>query len=680
MSAQFEETVVDPDLRHAQHLGEDLAQKVLAHRGRSPSRRRAGSGLRGRQGGGGGFRLLRRPAHEFQLTGAVPPHHVPGAVHPCTRFLKRAGHDLLGDRTRTVPFRTGEPGTRYIQLTGHPRRHRFEKGVQDVDTRVGRRIRDRYALPTGCRSRRVIPLCQDLLSLRGIQQVDSTDGPTGVIGHRPQDPDQPGDEHVHRGLVEQIGGIRDAAVQTGRQTQRVETLDDLEVQVELGALCPGRHDANLDPGQVERHVRDVVQRQGDLEQRVPGQGTGRGQLLHQPLERHLLVLQRVQSGPPHPPQHLGEGRVTGQVGAYHQRVHEEPGQILQGLIIAPGHRAADGDVLPRAQPGEQHRHRGLPHHEHRHALGTGQLRQLRMQFRRHPEAGQPTLVTGLHRSRPVHRQSQFLRCPGQRLPPVRQLAGQHAVRIVRLTQHLPLPQRVVRVLRRQRLPARRAPRTARRVRHRQIPPQQPHRPAVGRDVVHDQHQHGLTRHHQAVLRRRLLVPVEREQGGPHGQFGRRVEGMGGRLVDPLRQLVSGGDRDQWQGDTRLGDRHDLLVRLPLHLRKARPQTLVPRHHIGQRRPQRGDVQPPGQPQHQRNVVQRARAFETIQEPQPALSVRQRQHRRTWSGHHRGPRFIATGPLQPYGQAGHGRRLEQRPHRHLRTEDRADPADQPHREQ
>ncbi|CAM5471803.1 hypothetical protein SANTM175S_01702 [Streptomyces antimycoticus] len=508
MSAQFEETVVDPDLRHAQHLGEDRAQKLLAHRGRSPSRSRAGSGFRGGQGGGGGFRLLFRRRHELQLTGAVPPHHVTGAVHPCTGFLKRAGHDLLGDRTRTVPLPAGRPGTRYIQLTGHPRRHRFEKGVQDVDTRVGRRIRDRYAPPIGYRRRGVvplcIPLCQDPPPLRGIQQVDPADGPTGITDDRPQDPDQPGAEHVHRGLVEQIGGIGDAAAQTGRQTPCVETLDDLQVQVELGTLCPGRHDADLNPGQVQRHVRDVVQRQGDLEQRVPGHRTGRGQLLHQPLERHLLVLQRTQRPLPHPPQHLGESRVTRQVGAYHQRVHEEPGQLFQGLIVAPGYRTADEDVLPRAQPGQQHRHRGLPHHEHRHTLGTGQLRQLRMQFRGHLEGGQPTPVAGLRGPRSVHRQGQFLRRPGQRLPPVRQLADQHAVRIVRLTQQLPLPQRVVRVTHRQRLPARPAPRAPRRVRHRQIPPQQPHRPPVGRDVVHDQHQHRLTRHHQVILWRRLV--------------------------------------------------------------------------------------------------------------------------------------------------------------------------------
>ncbi|GAA0928155.1 hypothetical protein GCM10009575_029410 [Streptomyces rhizosphaericus] len=207
-----------------------------------------------------------------------------------------------------------------------------------------------------------------------------------------------------------------------------------------------------------------MERDVDLEQRMPAHRADRGQLLHQPLERQILVVQCAQGCLPHPPQYLGEGRGTGQVGAHHQRVHEEPDQILQVLFGPPGDRAADRDVLPRAQLGQQHRHRGLPHHEHRHILPSRQLRQLGVQFGRQVEPHQSAVVIGCRGPRPVHRQGQFFRRPGQGLPPVCELPGPHTVRVVRLTQQLLLPQAVVGVLHRQRLPARLTPGAPRRIR------------------------------------------------------------------------------------------------------------------------------------------------------------------------------------------------------------------------
>ena len=54
----------------------------------------------------------------------------------------------------------------------------------------------------------------------------------------------------------------------------------------------------------------------------------RPQLLHQPLEGDVLVLEGAQRRLAHPPQHLAEGRVAGQVRPQHQRVHEEADQPL----------------------------------------------------------------------------------------------------------------------------------------------------------------------------------------------------------------------------------------------------------------------------------------------------------------------------------------------------------------
>ncbi len=109
----------------------------------------------------------------------------------------------------------------------------------------------------------------------------------------------------------------------------------------------------------------------------------------------------------------------------------------------------------------------------------------------------PAAPGRLRRARPVERQRQLLRQPGQRLPPVPDLTGQDAARVLIAAEQVPLPQRVIGVLHRQRRPARRPAVAARRVRRRQVRHQHLHRPAVTGDVMAQQHQHML------IARRRV---------------------------------------------------------------------------------------------------------------------------------------------------------------------------------
>ena len=81
------------------------------------------------------------------------------------------------------------------------------------------------------------------------------------------------------------------------------------------------------------------------------------------------------------------------------------------------------------------------------------------------------MVAGHRRTRPVERQRQLLRHPGQRAPPVRQLLCEHTVRIGVLAQQFTLPQGVVGVLHRQRLPARHLATATRRIRRGDVPRQ-----------------------------------------------------------------------------------------------------------------------------------------------------------------------------------------------------------------
>ena len=66
---------------------------------------------------------------------------------------------------------------------------------------------------------------------------------------------------------------------------------------------------------------------------------------------------------PHPADQLLEPRVARRVGAQHQRVDEEPDQIVQRSIAAPRDRAADRDVAARTKPRQQPRKPRLQHHE-----------------------------------------------------------------------------------------------------------------------------------------------------------------------------------------------------------------------------------------------------------------------------------------------------------------------------
>ena len=109
----------------------------------------------------------------------------------------------------------------------------------------------------------------------------------------------------------------------------------------------------------------------------------------------------------------------------------------------------------------------------------------------------------------------------------------------------------------------------------------------------------------------------------------------------------------------LAGREDVLVRNAVVLREPRPQRLVPGDHIGQRRPQRLDVDLAFEAHDQRDVVGGRRPFEVVQEPQPLLRAGQRHQLRPVHRDQRRARGPGAGGEQR-GQARGGRRLEHRP--------------------
>nr|QRW40704.1 linear gramicidin synthetase subunit D [bacterium] len=405
----------------------------------------------------------------------------------------------------------------------------------------------------------------------------------------------------------------------------------------------------------------VLQRQHDLEERVPGQRPGRVQHLHEAFERQILMRVRGQIGLPHPAQQLLEARVAGRVGPQHQRVDEEPDQIVDRVVGPARDRRADRNVGAGAEAGEQRRECGLHHHEQRGPGLPGQRGQAGVQAGVDGEGDRVTAVRGDRRARPVGRQVQLLGQIRQRLGPVRQLGLDHAVRVVLVAENLALPQGVVRVLHRQRRVRRHGARTPGPVRHGQVPRQRPHRPGVRGDVVRDQQQYEL-------------VGGQAEQPHPDRQLAGQVELVSGGLAQALRQLLG---RAVGHGEDRgdRGDRQHHLDRSRRVLGEDGVQALVADDHVAERQLQCGHVQLSAQAHGDRHVVGRGWSFQAVQEPQPLLGEGQRHPLGPW---HDRLQPATPGPrgVQPVGQPGHGRRVEQLPDRQLDVQHRPDPADQP----
>ena len=224
-----------------------------------------------------------------------------------------------------------------------------------------------------------------------------------------------------------------------------------------------------------------MQQHHHVEQRGAARIALRRDRLDQPLERRLVVGEGVQHGVLHGAEEVAEGASSVHCGAQHDGVDEEPDQPVQLGPVAAGGDGTDGDVLLTGVPGEQRLARGHQEGEQRGLHGAG-------------EVGQPPGDCGgdrglVHRTgrgphrraRPVGRQL-HRRYPGKPPPPVAHLLVKPGT-----GEPLALPDRVVRVLHRQRVELRTRVPPAQLLHH------EPHGPAVDDDVVRGQQEDVLLR-------------------------------------------------------------------------------------------------------------------------------------------------------------------------------------------
>ncbi len=321
----------------------------------------------------------------------------------------------------------------------------------------------------------------------------------------------PVDQGDDGGLVVQVGRVLHEPLDP-RPASAVDTwsFGQRDEQVEPGG--PGLRRLRRQPEPGETHIRrgGVLQHHRHLEQRVVGWGALRVQHLHDVFERHILVCERAQAPFPYPADQFAEGRVTGQVRAEHQRVDEEPDRVVQRHVRPAGDTTAQWDIGARARPGQQCGETRLHHHEQRRATPLRQRAQRPVVVNVELEVPAGSSERGGGRTRPVGGQGGEIRQIRQFGTPVVDLLRVEAVRVPRVPQQLPLPERVVHVLHRQWRPGRGATGTTRRVGVGQVLGHRRHRPAVTRDVVDYQDQY-------------VFVLGQPEQRRAHRRLGGQVD-------------------------------------------------------------------------------------------------------------------------------------------------------------
>ncbi|RPK91044.1 hypothetical protein EES47_07150 [Streptomyces sp. ADI98-12] len=471
---------------------------------------------------------------------------------------------------------------------------------------------------------------------------------------------------LHRLPVEQVGAV------LGDRQQPSVLLGEGEGQVGLGGV-PDRGDGlRAQAGQVELGTRSVLEHDHRLDQRGPAGVALGGQLLDEAAERHVLVGEGVEDRRADPGEQLLEGDRLVDLGAQDERVDEEADQPFERRLLASRDTGAQRDVGAAAPAGQQELGEGGDHHEEAGAPVAAEGVQFACQLRRDLE-GVLRPGRGAHRrAGPVGRQVQRFQTV-QAVAPVGELAVEAGFR-----EASALPDGVVRVLHGELGKGGVLAAYGRRVERAQFAGDDPHRPAVGDDVVHHQEQGvgvGLGGGDQQHAEQRT---------------GAQVEGDGGLRAQERVQGLVGGGGGRADGDVHRGVHH--LGALPVHRGEGGAQRLVPGDQARDGGGERGVVEGAGQAEGAGDVVLGGAGREVVQEPEAFLREGEREPALAGGRGQRlvGGRFALRGAapcrgggrraVHGTGEVGQPGCLEEVAYGQLGTEAAADPADHPGGEQ
>ncbi len=444
---------------------------------------------------------------------------------------------------------------------------------------------------------------QDQVVVLG-EEGQLADGPGGV---RQRALEHLGEVRRHAfqgGAVEQVGAVDEGAAQP------VRVVPAVHLQVEAGGALLDGDPLRVHAVELESAELVVLEREGDLEQRVGADAALRCDLLHDLLERDVVVRVGALAHLPHPAQDAGEGGVAREVRAHRQGVDERADERLGLGVVAPGHRGAEDEVVLAGVAVQEGGDPGEQHHVQGDALRPAHLPQARGELlvEGEVEAGADE-GAGLG-ARPVGRQPQLGQIAAQPRTPVVQSVLQR-----RPVQLLGLPFRVVAVLDGQFRQLRGLARPAGPVGLGEFPEEDAQGPAVHDDVVHRQDEEvvGGRGAHQGGAQQRAVLQVEGGLDEPGQLLAHRGHLVRGRPVGRGAGGLVHGKRDvHGVGDD--------LAQLAVVLAERRAQRLVALHDVVQGRPEHGGVQFTGEPVHHRHVVEGAVRVQAVEEPQSLLGV------------------------------------------------------------
>ena len=149
----------------------------------------------------------------------------------------------------------------------------------------------------------------------------------------------------------------------------------------------------------------VLPGQHHLHQRVMGQAAGGVEPLDEDLEGHILVLVGGQAARPNLREKFCDRRIPVDLDPQYQGVDEEADQLVERGITAAGDRKANGHIGTGAELGQQHRQRGLYHHEAGRVVVARHPGNLLLQLGRPLQLDDGSALIGDQRIRPIGRQA-----------------------------------------------------------------------------------------------------------------------------------------------------------------------------------------------------------------------------------------------------------------------------------
>ena len=223
--------------------------------------------------------------------------------------------------------------------------------------------------------------------------------------------------------VEEIGAVLDGDAQRAALHRAHD-----EGQVVLDRRAEELHGARREAWQARRRDGRALHREDDLEERGAARIRLGRDLLHEALERHVLVGIGAETDLSRAVEERREGGVVVDLDAQHERVDEEADQPL-GLGPAPVRDGgAHHDVaLPRPAV-EQDVERGEEGHEERHALAPAELREPPRDLFRQDADPLRAAVRRDRRPRAIRGQVDDARRAVELRLPVRRLAIDHVAR------------------------------------------------------------------------------------------------------------------------------------------------------------------------------------------------------------------------------------------------------------